>query len=128
MEHPDLYNPGLNTYRKNPSVWTHCLGKNNTWSCKALIHQCLPIMNPLLAGHTLNLFYRYRCFSQPCLDKTHQGLYIKTQPLLVNIPFPYWRPPETVDVGLKSDSWDLRMGVLNRIGWWNPPRMHVNVW
>jgi hypothetical protein len=20
MEHPDLYNPGLNTYRKNPSV------------------------------------------------------------------------------------------------------------
>ena len=25
--YPDL-TPGLNTYRKNPSVWTHCLGKN----------------------------------------------------------------------------------------------------
>ena len=26
MEHPDL-SPAINTYRKNPSVWTDCLGK-----------------------------------------------------------------------------------------------------
>ena len=66
-------------------------------------------VSALLAGQTLNLFYRYRCFSQPCLDKTHQRLYIKAQPLLVNIPFPYWRPPETVDVGLKSE-WGCLIG------------------
>ena len=28
--------PGLNTYRKNPSVWPHCLGKNNTPKKKSL--------------------------------------------------------------------------------------------
>ena len=28
MACPDLYNSGLNTYCKDSSVWTHCLGKN----------------------------------------------------------------------------------------------------
>ena len=30
---PDL-TPGLNTYRKNPSVWTHCLGNSNMYTPK----------------------------------------------------------------------------------------------
>ena len=37
-----ILTPALNTYRKNPSVWTHCLGKNiSQHKCYFQNHKCV---------------------------------------------------------------------------------------
>ena len=61
---------------------------------------------------------------QPTMSGQNPSTFVYKGPTLIGeYPFSILKTPR--NSGCRAE---IRMGVLNRIGWWNPPWMYANVW